>query len=202
MAVGYSGTQNCKQKKAEIDYWNSITGANLFSKISVKVQHFIGSGSNVVLSTNAKNPGILFACKASREVALSNLSECLDLGAKQTRFDPTNDTICLYQYEAGCRHIVLLPGKLYPHSTYGKYIHKFARAQRFIMEWYPGIPGQVERILSQLPKLKTLVVVSNSSCKLCALDMDSGLSPPSLRVGCYCNWDIYLERIVSVSNWI
>jgi hypothetical protein len=41
------------------------------------------------------------------------------------------------------------------------------------MEWYPGIPGQVERILSRLPNLKTLIVVSNSSCELCALDMDS-----------------------------
>jgi hypothetical protein len=66
-------------------------------------------------------------------------------------------------------------------------------AQRFIMEWYPGVPGQVERILSQLPNLKTLVVISNGSCELGTLDMDS------LRLRCAL--DATAMEISTLNEW-
>ncbi|PMD27886.1 hypothetical protein NA56DRAFT_696904 [Hyaloscypha hepaticicola] len=97
------------------------------------VQHFIGSGSNVVLSTNSKNPGILFACKTSREVALSRLSECLDLGTKQTRFDPANDTMCIYELFGNPPHTLLLPAHVSPQGPLVQGIHKFAGIQRLII---------------------------------------------------------------------
>ena len=41
------------------------------------------------------------------------------------------------------------------------------------MQWYPGVPGLAEGGLSQLPNLKTLVVVSKTYSELRSLDMDS-----------------------------
>ena len=162
----------------------------MFCKISVKAEHK-GRGE-VVLSTITKNPGILLACRTSREVALSQLSECLDLGTKQTRFDPANDTICLYQYETSSHHLSLLPYR-FPLDTYGQYIHKFAGVHRFIMECFPGFLGHIEGILFQLPNLKTLVVVSNTRSELHSLDMNS------LRLCCAS--DATAMEISSLDGW-
>ena len=149
----------------------------MFCKISVKVEYC--SGDNVVLSTNAKNPGILFACKTSREVALSQLSACLDLETKQTRFDPANDTICFYeltQLFGNPPRTLLLPGHMSRHGLLVHCIHKFVGIQRLLISL--DFAAQVKWIISQFPNLKKLIVAWQNSKELQTLDLDS------LRVGC------------------
>jgi hypothetical protein len=171
---------------------NIRTGANFFCKISVRVE---GVGrDDVVLSINAKNPGILFACKTSREISLKQLSACLYLGNKQTRFDPASDTICIYEQHINPRRVRLLPGFTVPRGSVPQYIYKFSEVQRVIMEADAG-PRGARSILSQLPTLKTLVLASNTLDELSnSLDMDS------LRVR--CTLDATAMELSTLKEWL
>jgi hypothetical protein len=65
----------------------------------------------LVLSTETKSPGLLFACQVSRAVGLKLYTVCLRLGCgKETRFDPENDIIFLSH--AAKYHLQPLPGCL------------------------------------------------------------------------------------------
>lgn len=146
----------------------------MLCKISVKAE--LKGRGEVVLSTNAKNPGILFACTTSREVALSQLSECLDLGTKQIQFDPANDTICIYEMFGNPPRPLLLPGRLSTQGLLVRGIPKSVGIQRLLISL--GFSAQFKWILSQFPNLKKLIIAWENFEELQTLDIDS------LRVQC------------------
>lgn len=121
----------------------------------------------LVLSRETKPPGPLFACKASRAVALKQYTTCLKFGSvKETRFDPENDTI--FFYNTTVNHLQPLPGYLDTFESLIKarinFIDMFSEVRNlaicgFDMDVGSACHGKMTWLISRFQSLKSLFVL-------------------------------------------
>lgn len=120
---------------------------------------------NLVLSTNVKSPGPLFACTISRADALKKYTRCLEIkGGLKTRFNPIEDTVLL----AHLADLPLLPPLPYVPgqpdlcSDYGNQlpgVESLAICTSGLM--WGDLPEMQRCLFTQFLALKNLVLVLN-----------------------------------------
>jgi len=119
----------------------------------------------LVLTTDLQSPGLLFACKISREIALKAYTKCFELGrGRKIRFNPVQDTLLISHT---CRKLFQpLPGMPGSLSTLPNYKDWFAEVTQLAMDAYTILALATSRdpklgwLLSQFPSLKTLTLVA------------------------------------------
>lgn len=131
-------------------------------RMGVEMQKAI---QGLVLTTDLQSPGLLFACKISREIALKAYTKCFELGrGRKIRFNPVQDTLLISHT---CRKLFQpLPGMPGSPSTLPNYKDWFAEVTKLAMDAYTILALATSRdpklgwLLSQFPSLKTLTLVA------------------------------------------
>jgi hypothetical protein len=116
----------------------------------------------LVLTTDLQSPGLLFACKISRDIALKSYPKCFELGrGRKTRFNPSQDTLFITHT---CQLLFqVLPGMPGSPNSLPDYKGWFAEVTQLAMD--ASFPPAWDSInigwlLSQFPLLKTLTLVA------------------------------------------
>ena len=119
----------------------------------------------LVLTTDLQSPGLLFACKVSRDIALKAYPKCFELGrGRKTRFNPSQDTLLIMHT---CQLLFqVLPGMPGSPNSLPDYKGWFAEVTQLAMD--ASFPPAWDSInigwlLSQFPLLKTLTLVATHS---------------------------------------
>ena len=132
---------------------------------------------NLVLSTTAKSPGPLFACRISRAEALKKYTRCFQIkGALKTRFDPIQDTV-LFAYP-GSFTLPPLPFVFGLNGLFPDYRSQFSGVENISIGLYTigfGDLGDLQALFSQFPTLKKLTLVINSERIASCLKNDDDL---------------------------